>query len=120
MIARELELAPVDSDDRDRKVVLRHLQAVLDRDVVRASGVFGRNCPAPGPELEPREAPERASAPGLVAVAPFRMLALEDGTRLVSLRGWREGVHDRLRRFLNQPFAAEGAREVSAQRCQVA
>ena len=31
----------------------------------------------PGPELDPREAPERAGAPRLVAVAPLAVLALE-------------------------------------------
>ena len=56
----------MDGDDRDRKVVLRHLEPVLDRDVVGAGGVLGRELPAPGPELDPGEAPERAGAPRLV------------------------------------------------------
>ena len=102
VLARELELAAMDGDERDRQVVLRHLEPVLDRDVARAGGVLGRERPAPGPELDPREAPERVGAPRLVALAPLPMLALEQGARLVPPRGRREGVHDGERRLLHQ------------------
>ena len=64
MLARELELAAMDGNHSDRKVVLRHLEPVLDRDVVGAGGVRGRERPAPGPELDPCEAPERVALRG--------------------------------------------------------
>ena len=95
MLARELELAAMDGDERDREVVLRHLEPVLDRDVVRARGVVGRELPAPGPELDPGEAPERAGAPRLVALAPLSVLALEQRAGLVPPRRRRERVRRR-------------------------
>ena len=87
MLAGELELAAMDGNECDRKVVLRHLESVLDRDVVGASGVIGCKRPAPGPELDPGEAPERAGAPRLVALAPLPVLALEHDAGLVPPEG---------------------------------
>ncbi len=86
MGARELELAAMDGDDGDRKVILRHLEPVLDRDVVGADSVLGRERPASRPELDPGETPERAGAPRLVALEPLSILALEQsrGPRRVS------------------------------------
>ena len=86
VLARELELAPVDGDDGDREVVLRHLEPVLDRDVMSMGGVLGGDVPTPCPELDPREPPERPSAPRLVLLPPFEVLALEEepGPRLSS------------------------------------
>ena len=77
MCAGQLEPAAMHGNECDRKVILRHLEAVLDRDVVRVGGVRGRELPAPGPELDPGEAPERAGAPRLVALAPLSLLVLE-------------------------------------------
>ena len=37
VFAGELELAPMDGDDRDRQVVLGHLEPVLVREVERAA-----------------------------------------------------------------------------------
>src|SRR5207237_358124 len=95
---------------------LRHLEAVLDRDVVGASGVLGRERPAPGPELDPGEAPERAGAPRLVALAPVPVLALEHGAGLVPPGRRREGVHDGQRRLLHELLAADGGRELARTR----
>ena len=120
MLACELELAAMDGDDGDRKVVLRHLEAVLDRDVVRASGIVGRELPTSGPELDPGKAPERAGAARLVPLAPRLVLPLEQCARFVPLRGRRERVHDRLRRLLYQPLAAERSREMLGQRQEIA
>ena len=120
MLARELELPAMDGDDGDRKVILRHLEAVLDRDVVRASSVVRRELPTPGPELDPGETPESARAPRLVPVAPLLVLPLEQCAGFVPLRGRREGIHDRLRRLLYQPLAAERRREMLGQRREVA
>src|SRR5580765_6078472 len=94
----------------DRKVVLRHLEPVLDRDVVCVYCVRGRELPAPGPELDPCEAPERAGAPRLVALAPLLVLALEQVAGLSPLRGRREGVRDGQRRLPHELLAAYRAR----------
>src|SRR5439155_6027443 len=112
MLPGELELASMDGNQRDRKVVLRHLEPVLDRDVVGSGGVVGGNLPASGPELDPGQAPERAGAAWLVALAPFLMLALEEVAGIVSARGWREGARDGERGLLHQSLAAESARKV--------
>ena len=112
MPAGELESAAMDRDEGDGKVVLRHLEAVLDRDVVGARGVRGRERPAPGPELNPGKTPERAGAPRLVALAPLLVLALEQGTRLVPPGGRGEGVHDCRHRLLHELLPADGGREL--------
>ena len=83
VLARELESPAVDGDERDREVVLRHLEPVLDRDVVGRRSVVGRERPAPVPELDPGETPERPRAPRLVALAPLVVLVLEQGTSFV-------------------------------------
>jgi len=77
VVAGEVGLAAMDGDHRVREMVLRHLDAVLDGDVVSTVGMVGRVLPAPGPEVDPGKAPERAGAPSLVALAPFEVLALE-------------------------------------------
>jgi hypothetical protein len=100
-------------------VVLRHLEAVLNPDVVRVSGVLGRELPSPGPELDPREPPQGTGASRLVSLAPLSVLALEQGAGLVPLRGRRERVHQCLRRLLHETFPAERAREVSGQLRQI-
>ena len=77
MRSGELELAAVDRDDGDREVVLRHLEAVLDRDVVRTGRVRGCELEATGPKLDPGEAPECPGTSRLIALAPLVILALE-------------------------------------------
>src|SRR5688572_6971703 len=116
MLTGELELAAMNGDERDWKVILRYLETVLDRDVVGMSGVLGGEEPASGPELDPGEAPERAGASRLVAVAPLLVFALEQGACLVPRGGGREGVDDGQRRLLHQPLATEGGREVARPR----
>ena len=83
MLAGELELAAMDGNERNGKVVLRNLEPVLDRDVVGETGVRGGKRPVPFPELDPGEAPERAGAARLVALAPLPVFALEQGAGLV-------------------------------------
>ena len=112
MLAGEFELPAMDRDERDGQVVLRHLEAVLDRDLVRALGVLGRAVPVARPELHPRETPERAGAARLVAVTPLATLALEQRPRLVPAKGRHENADDRERRLLHKPLAAERRREV--------
>ena len=112
--AGELELAAMDGDDRDRKVVLRHLEPVLDRDVVCARGVVGRELPAPGPELDPGEAPERARAPRLVALAPLLVLALEQARE--PRPAWRHGARCS-RPPASPPARAARRRRRSAKSC---
>ena len=89
VLAGQLELTSMDGDDSDRKVVLRHLVAVLGGDLVGAGGVLGSELPAPGPELDPGEAPRGAGAARLVPLEPFGILALEQCTGLASRRGDR-------------------------------
>src|SRR5437667_586392 len=112
MLAGELEPAAMDRDERNGKVVLRHLESVLNRDVVGLDGVRCSELPAPGPELDPGEAPERAGAPRLVALAPLLVLVLEEGAGLVPPGGGRERVGDRQRRLLHQVRAAAGGCDV--------
>ena len=116
MLARELELAAMDGDRGDREVVLRHLEPVLDRDVVGAGGVVGRELPAPGPELDPGEAPERAGAPRLVALAPLLGTRARAAARASSscVDDERERVRDRRGRLLHQLLVADGGRESCA------
>ena len=83
---RQVELATMNGDERDREVVLRHLEPVLERDVERAGGELGRERPASGPELDPRQAPERAGAARLVALGRVPELALEPGACLLPPR----------------------------------
>ena len=112
MLACERELSAVDGNDRDRQMILGHLQAVLDRDVVRLRRLVGRELPAAAPELEPRETPERAGTPRLVSLAPLLELALEQRAGLASPRRRREGVHDGERRLLHELRSADRRREV--------
>src|SRR6202011_4369509 len=87
LLARDPKLAAMHGYDSDREVVLWHFHPVLDGDVVRASGVPGRELPSPGPELDPGKAPECAGAPRLVPFAPLVVLAFEQRTSLIPLRG---------------------------------
>src|SRR5262249_31523172 len=111
-LACEPEPPAVKRDGRDRKVVLRHLEPVLDRDVVRSRCVVGRELPAAAPELDPREAPERPCATRLVALAPLGMLALEQGQGLVAPVRAGKRADDRERRLLDELRASNGRREV--------
>src|SRR5439155_11001053 len=108
MLAGELELSAMDGDQRDGKVVLRNLEAVLDRDVVGGGGVRGGEFPSPGPELDPGEAPERAGTSRLVPLAPLPVLAIEEGAGLVPRGHRRERVDNGQRRLLHQLLAADG------------
>jgi hypothetical protein len=73
----------MDSHERDRQVILRNLEPVLDGDLVAALRVVGSERPAAGPELDPGEAPERAGAPRLVAFTQIFVVAFERRARLV-------------------------------------
>ena len=75
-LPRELELAAMDGDPRDGKKVLRHLEPVLDRDVVRARGVVGRELPAPA-QSSTHARYQSARAPRLVALAATLVRALQ-------------------------------------------
>src|SRR6476660_9485569 len=110
MLPGELQLPSVDGDDCDRKMVLRHLEAVLDRDVVGTSGMFGRELPASRPELDPGQPPRCARDARLVSLAPLLKLVLEKRASLPSLRGRREGIDDCLRRLANEVLPADGVR----------
>src|SRR4051794_2786834 len=101
MCARLVEPAAMNLDDRQREVVLRTLQRVLDGDVARRGCVHGRLLPLAGPELEPREPPQRVPAPGLVALVPLLVLTLEVRAHRLASRARRARVHDRLRRLLD-------------------
>ena len=109
----------MDGDDRARQVVLRHLEPVLDRDVVGMRGMSGRALPVPSPEIDPGKPPEGAGAAGLVAFAPFAVLPLEQRACLPPARYRRERIHERLGPFLDEPFTAERGRKVLGQRQQV-
>src|SRR3954453_8682063 len=120
VLTGELELTTVHGDDGDRQVVLRHLEAVLTGDVQGVSSILGGELPASGPELDPGEAPRGAGATGLVPLEPFGLVAREELTRLVSLRGDRERVHERLGRLLHHTLATQRARQQLRQRGQIA
>ena len=78
MLAGKLELAPMDGDDRDRQVVLRHLEAVLDRDVVvAAAACSAASCQRPAQNSTQARPHEGAGASRLVPLAPLPVLALE-------------------------------------------
>ena len=103
MLAGELELTAMDGDDRDGKVVLRHLESVLDRDVVRAGGVLRRELPAPGPELDPRESPRargRCTARRARATPAYSRSSRARTSSL--LADGASSVHDRVGRLLHQ------------------
>src|SRR5262249_13245799 len=102
VLARELEPPAMKRNDRDRKVVLRHLEPVLDREVVGRRRVVGGELPAATPELDPRESPERPRAPRLVALAPFGVLALEQGKCFVPPVRAGKRADDRERRLLDE------------------
>ena len=99
-------------DDSDREVILRSLQRVLDRNVMRALSMFRREVPAPGPELDPGEAPQRTGAPRLVPILPFTVFLLEESAGHLSTRGGRERVRERLRPLPNELLAPDGICEV--------
>ncbi|MFL6013184.1 MAG: hypothetical protein ACJ74P_02595 [Gaiellaceae bacterium] len=119
MLACELELPAMNGDHGDRKVILRHLEPVLDRGVVGAGGVLGRELPAPGEELDPGEAPESPSGARLVPLVPLPVLALEQRASLVPLRRRGKGVDDRLRALAHQLLAADGVGEVVCHRREI-
>ena len=110
----------MDGDDSDRQVVLRHLVAVLAGDLVRVGGMLPSELPVPGPELDPGEAPQCAGAARLVSLGPFGMLAFEQARASPLLGDGRQGVHDRQRRLLHQPFPSQGAGQVLDQCLQIA
>ena len=116
VLASQLQLAAMDGDDRDREVVLRHFEPVLDGDVSGACGVLGRELPVASPEFDPGETPERARAPWLVALAPPFVLVLEQLAGPLPLRERCEGVHNRQGRLPHELLAAHSAREVSGAR----
>ena len=93
-------------------MVLRHLEAVLNRDVVGTAGVLGRELPASGPELDPGQSPRCACGARLVSLVPIRVFALEERPSLVPSRRRCKRVHDCLRRFPNHVLSADGVREV--------
>ena len=65
--ACEVELPAVDGHDGDREMVLRHLQAVLDRDVVRAQACSAASSRRPArarPTRGPRARGRSAARPG--------------------------------------------------------
>src|SRR3954466_15883378 len=78
MGARTRQVAAMKRDDGDRKVILRHLEAVLDGDLVRRRRVGGGELPSSAPELDPCEPPESARGPGLVARLPLFLLTDEE------------------------------------------
>ena len=57
MLTGQLELAAMNGDHGDRKVILRHLEAVLDRDVVGGCGVGRLRAPSARPRTRPRRGP---------------------------------------------------------------
>src|SRR5262249_30238633 len=75
--AREVELAAVDGNPGDRKVVLGDLDSVLEREIAASSGMFGGELPACLVELDERELPEDVRASQLVALSPALVLSLE-------------------------------------------
>src|SRR5262245_63325625 len=119
MLPGEIELAAVHGDDRDREVVRRHLDAVLDRDVVSAGGVLGRDVPVPGPELDPGQTPRCACGSRLVSLARLLVLPLEERTRFASLPGRRKRVRDRLGRLADELVAADCVRGVAWPRAEI-
>ena len=81
--AGDLELAAMGGDHCDRQMDPRHLEPVLDVELVSAIGVLGRELPAAAPELDIGEPGERVRGQQLVALMPFLVLALDERTRLV-------------------------------------
>src|SRR5262245_15374745 len=115
----KIQPAPVERDDGAREMVLRDLEPVLNRDVMSGLRMPGCDLPPSAPELDPGQAPERAGTPRFVLLAPLSVLAFEQCARLVPPGRDGKRVHKGQRRFLHEPFAAEGARELLDQHRQV-
>ena len=113
--AGEVELPAVDGHHGDREMVLRHLEAVLDRDVVRVARRASPRARGAPPGARPTRGPR---ARGRSGARPARATR---GTRARAARGRRqasERVHDRLRRLLDEPvppkaLARSGATDLS-------
>ena len=108
--ACELELAAVDGDEGDREVVLRHLEAVLDRDVVGARSVRGRELQRPA-QSSTQARPQSARALRGSSRSRHSWCSRSSSTRRRPRRA-AQRVDDRQRRLLDEPIAADGAREV--------
>ena len=85
MRPREGELTPVCCDRRDRHVIPRRLEAVLDRDLVRAGRVVRGKFPTAGPQLDERQAPQDLRRRRLVSLDRRSILALEKATGHIDL-----------------------------------
>ena len=99
-------------DHRDRQMDPRHLEPVLDVELVCAIGVLGRELPAAAPQLDIGEPGQRVRGQQLVALMPFLVLALEERTRLLDAPTHVEHVRDRTVRLVQQHRVADGGGEV--------
>ena len=109
--ARDLELAAVDGDRRDREEVLRHLEAVLDeRSCARSRG--RPRAPSAGPELDPREGPERAALYGSSRSRHSRYSRSSRARASVRSTHGASVFGERLRRFLDEPSSPSAVCEL--------
>src|SRR6186997_1912348 len=101
---------------RQRKVVLRLLEPVLDEGVASALGVLGGELPPAPPKLDPRTRPEQESAPRLVAVPPLPVHALVCCSGRVEVDQGEE-VSNLFGCFPRQLLVADGSGQLVRPRC---
>src|SRR6185436_7528048 len=116
MFAGEIKLTPVGGDSRQREVYPRHLEPVLDLNLMCAVGVLGRQTPAAAPQLDPGEPEESVRRPKLVPLAPVMVRALEQRAFAVDVIAYSEHVALRDDRLLKQLRIADGGRKVVGSR----
>ena len=110
--ARDLELAAMGGDHRDRHMDPRHLEPVLHVQLISPVGVLGRELPAVAPQLDFGEPEQRVGGHQLVTLERCLVLALVERPRLLEAPTHMEHVGDRAVRRAQQARVVHGGREV--------
>ena len=112
LLAGELELAAMDGDPRDREVVLRHLDPVLDADLARAGGAVRRELPAPASSSTHASDQSRIALHGS-SRSRHSWYSRSSTTRAASMSpSEMSSVGDRVGRRPQQLRVADGGREL--------
>ena len=108
----ELELTAMGGDRRDRHMNPRHIEAVLEIELVVAIGIRSRELPAARRKLDVGQPPQHIRRQQLVAVLPFLVLALQDRPGLIDAPPHLEHLRDRCSSPVQQPRIAGRQRNV--------